>query len=153
VTSDGTLDGTLNGNPGLAGSNIVCNNAALAAGLGGHWVSWLSSSITNAISRLIDVSPWYLVDNTTLVFPTLASITASGPLVGITMSEDGLIHISHPWTGTLSTGLKSANNCLDWTSNIVADHGDIGDPNPGPTWTQSVPSFCFSTSSLYCFEQ
>lgn len=46
----------------VAGADGFCANAAAAAGLGGNWVAWLSTSTVNAIDRVTGTGPWYLVD-------------------------------------------------------------------------------------------
>src|SRR5262245_2730644 len=66
------------GMTGLHGADNLCGLAATAAGLGGTWTAWLSSSTVDAIDRINDVGPWYLVDRCTLVFNNKASIVTSG---------------------------------------------------------------------------
>jgi hypothetical protein len=160
VTSD-----TWTGNfGGLAGADADCATAAQAASLGGSWKAWLSDSTTNAIDRIQDVGPWYLVDGTTLVFHNKANLLTS-PLAPITEDENG-----QPWQGTGLYGTWSGSTnqgasdppmaggedyCVDWTSGSASDGATVGSPNEADQdWGGGgAPLPCNGTNSLYCFEQ
>ena len=66
---------------GLEVADADCTSAGQMHG-GGQWRAWLSSSSANAIDRLVDVGPWYRLDQQTKLFESRAAI-AQGPLVPI----------------------------------------------------------------------
>jgi hypothetical protein len=61
---------------GVTGGDTICNTTAVAANLDGTWKAWLSDSTTNAIDRIDDVGPWYLL-NGKVVFNNKTNTTAS----------------------------------------------------------------------------
>jgi hypothetical protein len=136
---------------GLEGADNLCNKAAHAAGLGGAWVAWLSDTKTNAIDRIADVSPWYLVDGRTRIFADKDALTLS-PERAIDKNERGQPTGGLVWTGTSSGGFASGSDCLDWTSS-AAFEGTAGAVATS-TWTaQSVMLACSDVAPIYCFEQ
>ncbi|HUJ58578.1 MAG TPA: hypothetical protein VLX92_08800 [Kofleriaceae bacterium] len=155
---------------GLADGDQLCNSAAETAGLGGTWKAWLSDSTSNAIDRLADVGPWYLVDEATEVFAGKAALVES-PLVAIDHDEYGhAIAQSNPfnvegaWTGTLQDGTAGASDpsigqgadCADWKTAFgeTAMFGNVLDTS---TWTNvgaGQLALCDEEQEhLYCFEQ
>jgi hypothetical protein len=150
---------TAGGSPinGLDGGNNLCNAAAGAAGLGGSWNVWLSTSAIDAIDLIPGNGPWYLVDGTTLVFTSKAALT-SNPMSAITLDETG--HTTSGtgdtavWTGTKANGtVDTGATCGDWSATTgISFIGVSGDSNE--SWTASF--FGFNCSSpqvrLYCFE-
>jgi len=152
----GNLMAAGGGSSGLDGGDRLCGLAAAAAGLGGTWRAWLSTSTTDAIDRISDVGPWFLVDRCTKIFDNKASIAVSGPRVGIDRSEFGALVVRNAWTGTKSTGRKDFFACKDWTNDqpIAGYEGTVGLPGQSGTfWTESSSNPCRILNSLYCFEQ
>lgn len=168
-------DGNLGGS---AGGDAKCNavaQAAISAGLlkgaGTTWVAWLSDSTSNAIDRLVDVGPWYLVDEQTKVFNNKAHVALQPAQLlgsGITMDERGNDAISQcavSWTGTMPGGTVSAADCADWTSNASNVNGTEGVPGAtDDNWTDFSGSvYCgaipdteacnYTGHALICFEQ
>jgi hypothetical protein len=139
---------------GLAGADAFCTTAAAHLG-GGPWLAWLSSSTVNAIDRLADVGPWYLVDGT-LVFANKAAI-AQGPAAAIDLDEHGAqpADSDNVWTGTMGGGSASVYTCADWTSNSMNAAGDTGlRVNTDTGWTDYGNLLCSNAlPRLYCFEQ
>jgi hypothetical protein len=145
---------TSNGNlGGIAGADAKCAAQATAAGLGGTFKAFISTGAIDAISRISDVSPWYLVDRSAVVFPTFASLTdGTGPLVAITTELRGVATFAY--TGANSSGLATADTCLDWTLGGVVN-GRTGNPNSvaSGTWIFAGLPLCGFVAALYCFEQ
>ena len=152
-----------NGNlGGLTGADQKCQSAATAAGLGGTYAAWMSSSTTNALTRIGDVGPWYLVDGATKVFDSKAAI-ASGPLVAIDMYEDKtrVATTIETWVGTDNTGVVYKDNdgapvtCADWTDGSDTSSGSMGhvQASLASDWTGGGTGRCDQAASLYCFEQ
>lgn len=137
---------------GLEAGDAQC--ALSAATLGGVWRAWLSSSSVDAIDRMEDVGPWYLVDRTTLVFSNAAQL-ATGPSSAIVMSEGGeRLAGKSVWTGTASQGTSASDTCSDWSSDRAAVDGQVGRSDAtGPTWTSSTVETCGLYAGLYCIEQ
>jgi hypothetical protein len=151
---------------GLDGADKLCALAATAAGLGGAWKAWLSDSTTDAIDRIADVGPWYLVDGTTKVFNNKANLATSPLTNGIQMDENGKTGDWAPnpgtWTGTGLGGRKKADPrdtaktwCSDWSSapgGCLAIFGNLTAADQ--TWTDwatgvgNIPA-----GHLYCIEQ
>jgi hypothetical protein len=138
---------------GLAQADTLCN--ASAAALGGKWVAWLSDENTNAVDRVKDVSPWYLVDGSTVAFANASQLRAT-PSTTIRLDERAgtSSSIVNVWTGTGAGGMRSHKSCGSWTSTDYNTTGTYGTPNSDVTgWTGFGDNSCQSRGSLYCFEQ
>ena len=139
---------------GLAGADKLCQGAATAAGLGGGpWIAWLSDTNTNAINRIADVGPWYLLDGR-MVFANKAGLTGN-PMVRLNVNENGNANsVLFPWTGTNANGTKAATNCNNWTNGTAGMQGECGNTgSTTATWTAGGPLPCFIQYNLFCFEQ
>ena len=157
-TTNSTYDGL--GIGGLVGADTKCNHAALSADLGGTWVAWLSDSNSDAIDRIPDVGPWYLVNGYTRVFHSKAHLEEN-PIAHLAMDEAGVLigqggQGRYVWTGTGYGGLKN-RHCLDWADNTVSNSGMIGDLQATDrAWTEAsepLQESCNLFHHLYCFEQ
>jgi uncharacterized protein DUF1554 len=137
---------------GLAAGDELCRRSA--AQLGGTWKAWLSDPTTNAIDRIADVGPWYLVDGTTMVFANKAAL-AGTPLVAIAINETGAMTNGHVWTGTAAGGTAAAETCTGWTSQSSTVAGAAGASIAMDSqWTLTAAYFCGTDAfALYCFEQ
>ncbi len=137
---------------GLEAADAQC--ALSAAMLGGTWRAWLSGSSVDAIDRIEDVGPWYLVDRTTVVFDSVAQM-ATGPSSAIDMSERGeRLAAKSVWTGTAAQGTSAPETCSDWSSDRATVDGQVGRSNvTGPAWTSSTVETCALYAALYCVEQ
>lgn len=149
---------------GLDGADAICNGEAQAAGIGGVFKAWLSSSSENAKARIAAVGPWHMVDGS-VVFPGKAVIGAPLLYPRYTASGVELFADSDPslWTGTNSDGTvaDAKSTCADWTSNSASGRGGIGFAlSTTGEWTDyagmfstSPPPPCSVREHLYCFEQ
>ena len=139
---------------GLAGADTICATHASAAGLPGTWKAWLSDETTNAIDRIAEVGPWYLIGTTIVAATTKASFALS-PSAAININENGLNMGSVDyWTGTASGGAKIAGStCTSWTTTAGngATHGQF---NTG-AWTAGGNVSCAfaNTLKLACIQQ
>ncbi len=136
---------------GLKGANTVCMQAAAAAGLGGTWVAWLSVTGNDAINRVADVAPWFLVDGTTKAFDTHAQLGAPAN-APVNMSEHGDIVSGPAWTGTTLQGTAHSARCGEWKNNGTS-LGAWGDTGNAFDWSYKDTQYCSKTARLYCFEQ
>lgn len=153
---------------GLTQGDAICNAAAAAAGLGGSWAAWLSTSISSAASRLQhSTDPYMLVDGKTEVAKNWSNLVAGNLESLIDRNESGVLvsfvqsSLSGAmWTGTNSDGTAAGSDCQGWTvsedcSVSTAHTGIIGRDDMSSGWTNwSVVACCtVQAMALYCFEQ
>jgi hypothetical protein len=138
---------------GLEVADADCTTAGQMHG-GGQWRAWLYSSSANAIDRLVDVGPWYRLDQQTKLFENRAAIT-QGPLVPIEDQTDAGVGVRNLfWTGTLLDGTASTANCTDWTAYVGGVMATVGRTDTaGPGWVDPTLLSCSTYLSLLCFEQ
>lgn len=140
---------------GLSGADQKCNLAAQGANLGGTWKAWLSDGTVNAIERITDVGPWFLVGTATRAFNNKANLTTI-PLNAIERNEQGTLipggSSVQVWTGTSNGGVRTTNTCTSWTS-TTAFQGDTGTAQSASAWTAGSPAYCQASCRMYCIEQ
>jgi hypothetical protein len=156
ATYHGDLKTAGNAPTGLAAGDMLCNQTAATAGLGGQWKVWLSVAGVNAIDRINDVGPWFLTSGAK-AFNNKADLAAL-PLVKLDTNEAGkLVSFGgDAWTGTDTGGMSKSPNCNDWTSGASATPSQLGVGGDGSNeakWTSIAVSDCQSKYHLYCFEQ
>ncbi len=143
---------------GLTGADAECQSTADAQFLGGTWKAWISSGSVNAIDRINDVGPWYLVDAKTKVFNNKANLLTE-PLSAINEDESGhtpsWTGLDGMWSGTTDRGVASGEDCVGWTSNLVSDSATTGSMSTDQYWGGSPngPIDCDAQEALICFEQ
>jgi hypothetical protein len=159
------------GADGLEGADNLCTKAATDANLGGGttWKAWVSTTVKNAGERIVDRSPWYLVDKTTVAFQDFTGLT-SPPLHRIDQNETGSTSLTgsgplsnRVWTGTTNAGvLTPGNNCNDWTdqSQGKGTAGTYVESSGAANWTRYALQPTESCNAdggkpwpIYCFEQ
>lgn len=112
----------------------------------------------NAIDRINDVGPWYLVDGTTKVFNNKANLLTT-PLAEIDEDETGnlptWVGYDGLWTGSTDHGVAAGSDCQGWTSNLGDDTAMTGTMTAAQTWggSTSAPIDCDVQEALICFEQ
>lgn len=154
VAEANTLTGYA-GADGLEAGDAICNY--LAAGLGGTYRAWLSTSAaTDPESTFAQAAvPYVLTDGTQIASDWAHLITASleNP---INVDEAGnAVGYDTVWTATSPDGTSDAEvngDCGNWQSSAAASRGgrnDLGDSR----WTQWISFDCTTTQRLYCFEQ
>lgn len=133
---------------GLAGADQMCAERALAAGLSGTFVAWLSSSEANAIDRLAGAGGWLRTDGKPF------ANDPRGPIYHpLALDEFG----SDIWVGSALTGTNAGGTvtpeqtCEDWT---VA----LGSAGAGALHTTTVSwttyyggDTCVYPTHIYCF--
>ena len=134
---------------GIAAGDLICNLRAKAAGLGGTWVAWLSSSTADAIDRVTSLGPWRTLDNK-VAFEQRAQLYGE-PLVPLNRDERGVIvGDARIWTGTRAGGMRSVETCDDWLS--TANRGRYGHDAQTFDWTDYSFSYCTDELRLLCIE-
>lgn len=137
-------------------ADSICQTVADSVSLGGTWVAWLSSANSttpDAIDRIKGTGPWVLLDGT-VAFANHAQLGTS-PTAAIMVTETGqkLPGPVSVWTGTLSGGVHSGQDCAGWATTSSSYAGEIGSTTVG-AWTASGQAFqCSDTERVYCFEQ
>jgi hypothetical protein len=146
------FDGNLGG---LAGADAKCASAAAGANLPGEWRAWLSNGTTDALDRIADVGPWYLVGGLDRVFNNKANLTTT-PLAPITRNQNGESRgwgSADVWTGTRAGGTRGVQTCQNWTSATFQDTGLTGTSASDTDWTEDLNGACNAPRSLYCLQQ
>lgn len=144
---------------GLAGADAICDAAALAAGLPGTYVAWLSTATVAAASRLAGARGWIRTDGEVVVDrPT--ELTSQGPRVPMSFTEDGvdLRALGGPvsvFTGSTGQGQARGVRCADWTSADGTAIGGVGNAVRGggefAFFSTASDVFCAAAQHLYCF--
>jgi hypothetical protein len=145
VTSTSVAPGSYGG---LAGADAMCQQRAMAVGLPGSYVAYLSTSTVNAVDRLGSARGWSRLDGRP-VFDTVADIKANAMFYPPSYDELGGSVVGDVATGTTDTGVAYGQDCAGWTS--TAGMTSAGDPH-ATNWSYGVvnPS-CGTTYSIYCF--
>ena len=140
---------------GLAAGDSICRIRAQAAGLPNalNFKAWLSTSTIDAKDHLTSNGPWVRLDGVKIA-DNKADLMDGSLFTSINLTEDfAYIRNVGVWTGTESSGMKSAATCMDWTSSYAADYGTMGTAaNAGGGWTATTTRSCATEFHLYCFE-
>ena len=151
VTST-TVGASLNG---WVDADAECMKLAIAAGLGGQGVAFLSKqgNAGKAVDRLAPTGAYYLVDGITLVGSSRQPIGNDNLAHPIDRDENGALVEATVWTGSRG-GTYFYGNCSDWTNTATNPGGVIGQSKAkGQDWSSSAPAACNSKQRLYCFER
>jgi hypothetical protein len=173
----GDLAGEGAASDGIAGADSLCSAAAKTAGLTGTWLAWVSTSTTDAASRIDVTAIRVQLDGRKVLKPSVPNgLVAVAPL---TMDEKGhslptagygnfevwtaTDALGHYETGKPITGSSTDNACAAWTqgsSKLSAVEGSLGavvsSIVPSSNWTDGAPTgfdTCDATEHLYCFEK
>lgn len=133
---------------GLAGADQLCAERALAAGLPGTFIAWLSSSAEDAIDRLAGAGGWLRTDGKPF------ANDPRGPIYyPLRLDEFG----NDLWTGSALTGTNASGTvspgqtCQDWTA-------PAGSAATGAFHTTTVSwttyyggDTCVYPTHIYCF--
>ena len=151
------------GSAGIAAADCACRAQATAAGLANSnkFIAWLSDNTNDAICRVQGMtgsgcainsnSAWYNTKGD-LVAGGLADLK-SGLKAAVLYTDAGMTTVATQiFTGTTAAGIKSASNCLNWTSVTGTDVATSGSPTvSGPGWTEGGTVGCTS-AYIYCIE-
>jgi len=148
-------DGDFNGS-GFA--NAECFLMALAAGLPGHYLAWMSDSDQLAPDELSNLTFKPLIPYVTttgvLVANSLSDFVSGGLVAPINVDENGTPVADDPvWTGTDAVGDSTATNCLDFNSQSAGETGGIGRTSLSDAgWTDAGTQTCDLSARIYCIE-
>jgi hypothetical protein len=137
---------------GTAAADTLCNQHAVAAGIGGSYIAWLSTSSINAIDRLGQSRGWVRRDGTPLV-DTIADLVAGKFFYPLTIDELGntVAFGKIAITGTLADGTSSGADCNGYTAVSSVGYGGVGYSTV--LWTQinNSTTECGDLVRIYCF--
>ena len=158
--SSKTWDGNLGG---VLGAARKCQALADAAGLGGIWAAWLSSSRSDVKTRLPSARYVRAHDHKT-VADSRDDLLDGTLAIAIDVDEKGNTHLDREtevWTGSLADGTNEPGGmtCNDWTdgtSGYKARGGKASqkDPIEGKSnWSWATAPYCSEKHRLICFER
>lgn len=135
---------------GIAAADNICQNAAVASGISGTFRAYISSSTTNAISRLGTASGWVRVDGKPIA-NSASDFVAGTFYYPLRLTNAGVDIGDAPVITGTSVGVVSGGTCNDYSSTS-------GFVLMGSTAAQSGMFSAFSTNAcsasarLYCAE-
>jgi hypothetical protein len=142
---------------GIAGADATCRAAAIAGGLGGEFIAWLSSSSADMIARFAGSRGWQRTDGA-LVADQIGAALLGFMYTPIDRDELGT-RISYGntamWSGTGPDGrvTNPTLTCSDWTSiGGSASGGDVSAGGVGFTFDRGNVYSCAASQHLLCFE-
>ncbi len=158
----------------IAAADAICANEALAAGLPGTYVAWLSyedgnGTKFNAAARIGEM-PYYLPKGDDGSAPVLftkgkldlvtngSDVPLDRTATGAPVDSDENPLVAWVWTGTSGTGEVGLSTCKSWTSASTDDTGITGNARKilSPTnadWTSLGSRPCNLRRRLYCFQK
>ena len=161
---------------GLAGADAKCQAAAVAAGLPGTYLAWLSDNTGSPATRFtksmipyvnrsgVQVADnWADVVDGTLDFAINKSEFNTQPGVGTAScplnfpdANPKVVGLTYTGTGTNGTLFNAALHCNNWSSNSANDSSGGGHWSSylSGKWTTLVCVYgCHNKEALYCFQQ
>lgn len=136
---------------GTAAADAICQIRATAAGLGGTWVAWLSSSSVDALDRVKGNGPWKLIGGD-VAFNNRAQLQTE-PNVPLDRDEHGdRLQYVYIWSGTRAGGQRHPDTCTNWTSESGMGRLGMAD-DTSFSWTDYNSSYCAGERRLLCLEQ
>jgi len=135
-------------------ADFFCDYMAKWASLAGEWKAWVSSSTSDASSRLPSgVGPWKLVYDSSTIAANLAGLTSGTIVSPIGYDEFGNVYSGPVHTGTQSNGTH-LTSCSDWTDGSSSTNLTSGSSTTSAAaWTMSSSTdICTSAYPIYCFQ-
>jgi hypothetical protein len=136
---------------GLAGLDTTCTDAATAAGLGGTFVAFASTSTVDARSRLGSARGWVAMNGLPVIDTVADFDSATRPRAPM-FTELGGRNLIPAATGSNADGTKSVGNmCGDWL--LTTGNRYAGYANEIDVYTVSfVSGSCANSSAVYCMQ-
>ncbi len=150
---------------GIKGADNKCQARAVAAGLAGTFMAWLSDSSTSPSTRFTKNGGPYLLVDGGLVARNWSDLTSGSIRHAINKTESGgtppnatgICTPSGVWADTDPNGTlyDVGYSCGDWTDSTY-DFSQWGDWSVQDSWSGHCfggTVGCGSTNPLYCFQQ
>lgn len=146
---------------GTEGASYLCNMHAELSGLGGTWTAWISDGDNTVMSRLEDVSPWYLTDGRTVAISSMTRLFIHGLDNPVDRDEYGRYILRDQrrfWSATNRYGEAVSQHCNGWSSSGWGVSGRVGSMDPSEIatpegWTVNRAMRCEARLRLLCIEQ
>jgi hypothetical protein len=133
----------------LATSDAHCAERAAAAGLGGTFVAWLSTSTISASSRLGSARGWVRRDGQPFA-DEVSELTAGQIFFPPSVDEFGNPSEANARTGTTGAGTYSST-CNNWTNPDLLVGTGLSTSGT-EAWTYRNAISCASSAPIYCFQ-
>lgn len=155
----------------VSAGDAICESRALAGGLPGTFLAWLSDATTSPAGRFTLATAPYITTRPNadcsgpaaddscdlrVIADDWNDLTDGGSPVQITYNEFAQSEssgITLSWTGTLGDGTPGSFNCLNWTRATASGIGGSYAAGLDDHWTFAQIYSCASNFHLYCFEQ
>lgn len=164
ITEAEQLTGTV-ATSGLEGGDLICQNLATDAGLGGNYKAWLADSSGSPSTRFArSTVPYVRTDGVKVADDWNDLVNCSNPSclqAPINVDEFGFPPSAAPvFSNVLPDGTTwFPDTCDNWTFVGVFELGQPfvarwgANVNTDITWTRAGSGFCASSFPLYCFGQ
>jgi hypothetical protein len=137
---------------GTQALDTACQQAAVAAGIGGTFLAWVSTTGASAQSRLSGTTSWRRADNVVALTPQLE---LRAPIdVTLDASASGFVWAGAPMPQAMSP--TPADSCSDWTTAASTSSGQTGDPHRSVisiAFGGALAKPCNSVIHVTCLEQ
>jgi hypothetical protein len=140
---------------GYAGADTKCQQLAVAAGLGGTWMAWVSDKNSSPSARFTQATVPYALVTGTVVAPSWSGLTSGTLAHGIDSDEYGqaVAGTTEVWTATWTDGTLLGDGCSSFTA-VSSSTVEVGISGKSDSkWTDVYAQFCNRTVHLYCIEQ
>lgn len=151
---------------GLAGADANCQSLAVAAGLSGTYLAWLSTATESPNTRFEqDGGAYQLIDGTEVASSYVALTSTDDLAATISLTElGGPTPVGNTscagggfptvWSGTGTNGASQGSSiCADWTSETGGGQWGRADVVNGSWTSWCSGGLCSWESPIYCFEQ
>jgi hypothetical protein len=138
---------------GLAGADGICAARAIAGGIPGVYVAWLSTGTVDGRDRLGTAEGWVRIDGKPFA-RSRADLLAGRILYPVLLDEFGLEQVGQQVFSATSPGgtLLPGRDCSGWTTadpNAVVNGGSVSAGSG--SWTYYWSGGCNLSSHLLCF--
>jgi hypothetical protein len=133
-----------------------CQSIASAAGLGGTWMAWLSTTGIGGSSpsvRFTRATVPYRLLNGTSIANSYADLSDGSIAAAINLTETfTTLTNNYAWSATTETGTAMVDNCGNWTT--TTGNARTGFVHAASGWSSAALQLCSNTTyRIYCFEQ
>jgi len=142
---------------GLSGADAMCSAWASSAGIGGTYRAILSTTTTNASTRLGSARGWIRPDGRPVGdLPSDLFDYNEGLLIPLMITANGTnLGVQSVWSASNNTGTFSTyhTDCGAWTSASTTDTARYGFSNVTTEWLdRGTATYCSNSLYVYCFQ-
>jgi hypothetical protein len=142
---------------GLSGADALCRGWASSAGIGGTYRAILSTTTTNASTRLGSARGWIRPDGRPVGdLPSEIFDYNEGLLIPLMITANGTnVGVQSVWSASNNSGTFSTyhTDCGAWTSASTTDTARYGFSNVTTEWLdRGTATYCSESLYVYCFQ-